>query len=68
LRAVKHVGDPHCVVDGLTFSQASFAPNTNKEFDVARDGRRFLLLLPPKEKLSAPTRMILNWPAMVKKN
>jgi Tol biopolymer transport system component len=63
-----HLGDPHRVVDGLTFSQSSFGPNSNKEFDVARDGRRFFLLLLPKEKLSAPTTMILNWPAMAKKN
>jgi hypothetical protein len=63
-----HVGEPRVVVEGVTLSATNFGPNANREYAAARDGKRFLLLLAPKERQSAPTTLILNWPAVLKKN
>jgi hypothetical protein len=63
-----NVGEPHVVVEGATFSATVFNPNTNRNYAATRDGKRFFLLLPPKKTQSLPTTLILNWPAVLKKN
>jgi Tol biopolymer transport system component len=61
------VSESHVLVDGVTVGQSVFNPNAATEYAASRDGKRFFLLLSPKESQSAPTTLILNWPAALKK-
>ena len=38
-----------------------------RNYDVARDGKRFLLAVPPAPSIATPVTLVLNWEAMLKK-
>ena len=40
---------------------------TRHQYDVARDGQRFLLNVPFEDAAASPITVVLNWPAGLKK-
>ena len=46
-------------------------PNTftgfRQQYDVTRDGQRFLVNIPIEETVASPITVVLNWPALLKK-
>jgi hypothetical protein len=38
-----------------------------QQYDVARDGQRFLLNVPVEDATASPITVVINWPALLKK-
>jgi Tol biopolymer transport system component len=51
----------------LFTSSVAFAYNVQYQYDVTRDGKRFLLALPVEGAASSPITVTLNWEAALKK-
>lgn len=53
------MGKPHVLFEGPYLS----TPATNPNYDVSRDGQRFLMLKPVEQAQEAPTQInvVLNW-------
>jgi hypothetical protein len=41
--------------------------NTQFRYDVARDGKRFLMMVPPSGVASEPATVLVNWQSALKK-
>ena len=62
------VSEPRRLADSVTFPQPVFQPNGYRNYGVASNGQRFLILLAPTERTSVPVTMILNGTASLTKN
>jgi hypothetical protein len=60
--AVFQSGVPHAL-----FATQPPASTSNFNYDVARDGKRFLLAMPTARSASMPVTLVINWEASLKK-
>ena len=61
------VGDAVPLFEAHLLNGPSNAPGTRHQYDVARDGQRFLLNVPVEDAAASSITVVLNWTAGLKK-
>ena len=61
------IGPPRALFEAHTVGGARTTKSFRRQYDVAPDGKRFLLNVPVEEESGSPITLVLNWTAGLKK-